>query len=162
MRDKEEVCCPEFNPSLWDNKEFTWTDKLFIKGSMRTFLHMPLPSSMSKLMTNMWDKIIKSEAQLETKDMVVLTYDPTLWKSENYFAVSKEVEGAENVKISGQFLTKVFDGPYSAVPKWMKEMDTYVQEKGNTVKKYYMYYTTCPKCAKKYGHNYVVCFAEIN
>ena len=25
----------------------------------------------------------------------------------------------------------------------------------------YFYYTTCPKCAKHYGHNYVVGFAEI-
>lgn len=25
----------------------------------------------------------------------------------------------------------------------------------------YFHYTTCPKCAKKYGHNYVVLFTEV-
>ena len=25
----------------------------------------------------------------------------------------------------------------------------------------YFYYTTCPKCAKKHGHNYVVGFAQV-
>jgi len=43
------------------------------------------------------------------------------WKSELYFAVSKQVPEAENVPISGTFLSKVFEDPYSAVPEWMKE-----------------------------------------
>jgi hypothetical protein len=25
---------------------------------------------------------------------------------------------------------------------------------------YFFYYTTCPKCAKKHGHNYTVAFAK--
>ena len=45
--------------------------------------------------------------------------------------------------------------------EWIKEMAEYVAEKGKTVKKYYFYYTTCPKCAKTYGHNYVVAFAKV-
>jgi hypothetical protein len=31
--------------------------------------------------------------------------------------VTKEIPGAENVQLSGTFLSKVFDGPYNAVPK---------------------------------------------
>ena len=76
-------------------------------------------------------------------------------------AVEKEVPDANNVKLSGTFLTKVFDGPYNAVPKWIKQMDEYVAEKGRKTKKYYFHYTTCPKCAKIYGHNYVVAFAQV-
>jgi hypothetical protein len=75
--------------------------------------------------------------------------------------VTKEVPNAENVKLSGTYITKVFDGPYNAVPKWIKETNHYVTQKGKTVKRYYFYYTTCPKCAKIYGHNYVVAFAEV-
>jgi hypothetical protein len=40
-------------------------------------------------------------------------------------------------------------------------MDQYVKASGKKTKKYYFYYTTCPKCAKKYGNNYVVAFAEV-
>jgi hypothetical protein len=36
-----------------------------------------------------------------------------------------------------------------------------VAAKGKSVKNYYFYYTTCPKCARKYGHNYVVVLAEV-
>jgi len=65
------------------------------------------------------------------------------------------------VKFSGTYLTKVFDDPYNDVPKWIKELAPYVVAKGKSVKKWFFYYTTCPKCAKKYGHNYVVTFAKV-
>jgi len=54
----------------------------------------------------------------------------------------REAPDIENVKISGTFLTKVFDGPYNAVPRWIKEMDGYVKSQGKQTLKYYFYYTT--------------------
>jgi hypothetical protein len=59
------------------------------------------------------------------------------------------------------FLTKVFEGPYQNAPKWHKAMAEYVSGKGKTVEKIYTYYSTCPKCAKAYGKNYVVLFAKV-
>jgi hypothetical protein len=75
--------------------------------------------------------------------------------------VTKEVPDALNVRLSGNFLSRVFDGPYNAVPKWFKEMEDYARKSGKKAIKQYFYYTTCPKCAKKYGHNYVVAFAQV-
>ena len=59
-------------------------------------------------------------------------------------------------------LTKVFKGSYQNVGKWAMEMAEYVKGKGKEIKKLYFSYTTCPKCAKAYGKNYVVLFAQIN
>jgi hypothetical protein len=83
------------------------------------------------------------------------------WKGEVYITATREVPGCENVRLSGTYLTKVFDGSYNAVPRWIKEMEPFIARKGKSVKKYYFYYTTCPKCAKKYGHNYAVAFAAV-
>ncbi|MFA6436615.1 MAG: hydrolase [Candidatus Paceibacterota bacterium] len=33
--------------------------------------------------------------------------------------------------------------------------------KGKIKKKWYMWYTTCPKCAKVYGKNHVVIVGEV-
>jgi len=63
--------------------------------------------------------------------------------------------------ISGTFLTKVFEGPYQNVGKWVEEMKGYVKGKGKNLKKMYFSYTTCPNCAKAYGKNYVVLFAQV-
>jgi hypothetical protein len=40
-------------------------------------------------------------------------------------------------------------------------MDEDLSSKGRSSQKYFFYFTTCPKCAKKYGHNYVVAFAQV-
>ncbi|MBM3208861.1 hypothetical protein FJZ40_01010 [Candidatus Shapirobacteria bacterium] len=63
-------------------------------------------------------------------------------------------------KLSGTFLTKVFEGPYQNAGKWAQKMKEYVAEKGKELKKMYFSYTTCPNCAKAYGKNYVVVFAQ--
>jgi hypothetical protein len=94
-------------------------------------------------------------------DFIVMSHDPFPWSSEHYFSVTTDVPGQEMVSMSGDFLTKVFEGPFKDVGKWKKEMDDYVASSGKSVKKTYFFYTTCPKCAKRHGKNYVVAVAEV-
>ncbi|MFC1875119.1 hydrolase [Chloroflexota bacterium] len=154
-------CCPKFDPEPWQEKEIIWKDKLFVKDTMMQFMHMPLPGTFGKKVGRMCKKIEDIGANPDIKDFIMLATESSPWKGEVYINATKEVPDAENVKLSGTFLTRVFDGPYSAIPKWAKEMTEYVAQKGKTIKKYYFYYTTCPKCAKIHGHNYVVAFAEV-
>ena len=158
---KATECCPKFDPQPWNEREFIWKDKLFVKGSMAQFMHMPLPGTFSKTVARLWKKIEDAGANPDIRDFLMLATESSPWRGEVYINATKEVPDAENVRLSGTYITKVFDGPYNAVPKWIKEMDQYLTLKGKTVKKYYFYYTTCPRCAKKYGHNYVVAFAEV-
>ena len=58
-------------------------------------------------------------------------------------------------------MTRVFDGPYNAIPRFIKEMDEYLKESGKAAKDYYVHYAYCPKCAKEQGHNYMVLFALV-
>jgi len=159
--DSETQCCPRFDPEPWHDREMTWEDKLFVKDTTLQFMHMPLPGTFGRKVGRMWKKIEDAGANPDTEDFIMLAAESSPWKGELYINVTKEVPNAENVKLSGTYITKVFDGSYNAVPKWIKEMDKYVNQKGKTVKKYYFYYTTCPKCARIYGHNYVVAFAEV-
>ena len=152
-------CCPPFDPTPWEGKEITWQNKLFIKDTVAQFLHIPL--NMGKVVTRMWQKVEAAGARPDDREFIMLAYDPSPWKSELYITVTKEVPGAENVRLSGTFLVRVFEGPYNAVPKWMAEMESYAAQRGDKVKKQYFYYTTCPKCAKAYGKNYVVAFAQV-
>ncbi|HLE31541.1 MAG TPA: hydrolase [Bacteroidota bacterium] len=46
--------------------------------------------------------------------------------------------------------------------KWCKDFEAYAKGKHLDVKKWYMWYTTCPKCAKKYGKNYVAIIGGLN
>jgi len=155
----ETGCCPKFNPEPWKNKAITWNEKMFIKDSIFCLFRIPLNTD--KVIKRMDKKITEAGAKVEGEDFIMLFDDPTPWKSNVYIAVSKEVANAENVKLSGSYLTKVFEGPYSQAGKWYKEMSELAKNAGQEPKKIYFYYTTCPKCAKAYGKNYVVGLVQI-
>jgi hypothetical protein len=97
----------------------------------------------------------------EASPPVVLTDENSLWGADVYIAVTRDVPNARLATISGTFLTKVFEGPYRNVPKWIAQMKAFVTSRAKALKKLYCFYTTCPKCAKKYGKNYVVLVAQV-
>lgn len=150
-------CCEPFDPKPWENKQIVWKDKLFVKDHVTSFLHIPL--NMGAKITKNMELIEKANAK--AKYQLMLTDENSLWGSDIYIDVAKSVPGAEMATLSGTFLTKVFEGPYQNVGTWAEEMKTYVAKKGKTLKKLYFSYTTCPKCAKTYGKNYVILFAQI-
>lgn len=158
LESTETMCCPEFEPKPWDELELLFDNKLFVLGTTINIFHMPL--NMGGMMKKSWSLIEKAGAA-EQDTFLLLSYDPSPWKGEHYFAVTKEVPGMPTVKMSGTFLTKVFEGSYEQVPKWVKEMEEYVVSKGKQMKKLFFYYTTCPKCAKHWGKNYLVGFAQV-
>lgn len=66
-------------------------------------------------------------------------------------AVDKKIPNAENLTISGKFFSRVYEGDFRDTDKWCKDYFEKAKEKGISTGKMYMWYTTCPKCAKKYG-----------
>lgn len=155
-------CCPKFNPERWDEKEFNWENKHFIKESIPALFHIPFPPMIGRKITKMWKMVEESKtAHLNIEDTLLLFTDPNPFKSEIYLSVVSDVPGAENIKISGLFLSKVFDGPYNSIPKHIKKMNEYLANKGKKAKKYYVHYAYCPKCAKKFGYNHMILFAEV-
>jgi hypothetical protein len=153
----ETGCCPRFNPEPWDEKEIVFEDKLFLKDHVTSFLHIPL--NFGRIMVKNMDKITQADAL--APEPVLLSDEKSLWGADIYIAVEKEVPETKMVKISGTFLSKVFEGPYKNAGKWSKEMTDYVKSKASRIKKLYFFYTTCPKCAKYYGKNYVVILAQV-
>jgi hypothetical protein len=114
---------------------------------------------MGKIMVKNMELIKNSDA-LTTKPLM-LSDEKSLWGSDIYIAVTKPVPNAKMEKISGTFLTKVFEGDFKNMGKWIKEMEKYVKSKKKEIKKLYFFYTTCPACAKYYGKNYVIILAKI-
>ncbi|MFH1404451.1 MAG: hydrolase [Candidatus Altiarchaeota archaeon] len=155
--DSETGCCPRFDPAPWDGKEVMWDGKLFLKDHVTSVFHIPL--NFGKVIVRDMEKITAAGAL--TPKPLMLSDEKSMWGSDIYIEVSREVPGAEMTRMSGTFLTKVFEGPYRDAGKWAKQMGEYVKSKGRDAKKMYFFYTTCPKCAKHYGKNYTVLLAEV-
>jgi hypothetical protein len=145
-------CCPQFEPAPWDDKIFEWKNKKFIKDKVCTIFYMPM--NFGKVMKRLNAKVEKANATMP--DWLCLSDHTSKWNMDLYLAVDKEIAEAENISLSGQYLSKVYEGNYNETGKWMKDFESFVKNKGYEMGKLYMWYTTCPKCAKKYGKNYVV------
>lgn len=155
--EKNQECCPSFEPTPWDGVILEWNQKRFIKDRVCSIFYMPL--NFGKVITRMNKLVEKSGANMP--DWLCLSYHPSKWRMDLYLAVDKEVEGIENLSLSGRFYSKVFEGSFSETGKWAKIFEAEAKSKGFVIKKLYMWYTTCPKCAKKYGKNYIVFIGHI-
>jgi len=153
----KDECCPEFDSKPWDGKIIEWENKKFIKDKVFTIFYMPM--NFGSVIKKLMKKIAAANAK--SLDWMGLSDHTSKWNMDLYLAVDKEIPNTENVTLSGNFLSKVYEGPYKDTGKWSKDFATYAKNKDHKIKKQYMWYTTCPKCAKKYGKNYVVIIGEI-
>ena len=156
----ETNCCAVPNIKDWDEKEVSFDGKKFIRMYTRSFLYMPL--NMRKVMTSMQTLVSAAKAEMPPQEAMILSRDLSPWKAEQLYAVTKDVPGAENIELSGSFVTKVFEGPYQNAKKWYDALFALVEAKGMKAKRVYFFYTTCPKCAKHYGKNYTIGFAQVS
>jgi len=151
-------CCPPFDPASWEDQELTWAGKPFLKDHVTCLFHVPI---------NMGRKVMRDMALIEAANAaptrpLMLSDEKSPWGADLYLEVKALVPGATMAVLSGTFLTKVFEGPFRDAGRWAEEMRRHVAVKGRTLERLYFGYTTCPKCAKAYGKNYVVLFAKVN
>lgn len=151
-------CCAKFNPTGWDDQTLHFDGKRFVRASTVSVAHIPL--NMGSVFSRVMGHIAEAGADDISKSLV-LSRDKSAFAGEHLFAVEKDVPGEEMTTLSGNFLTKTFDGPYSEAASWHDQMRTFARSRGARPGEVWFYYTTCPKCAKAYGQNPVVGVVEL-
>lgn len=151
-------CCPRFKPGGWDNAELHFQDKLFVRATTKSIAHMPL--NMGTVFRKTFKSIEDAGAHSDD-DFIVMSREQSAWSAEHLFSVKREVPGQEMVRLTGDFTTMVFEGPYKDVPRWHEQVVENVKARGKETGNVYFFYTTCPKCARTYGKNYVIAVAQL-
>ncbi|GLQ76733.1 hypothetical protein GCM10007881_02480 [Mesorhizobium huakuii] len=151
-------CCPRFNPEGWDGQELHFKDKPFVKATTHSVMHIPV--NMGSVFARV-NKHIEDAGASDPDRFIVLSRDVSPWSSEHLFAVSKPVANEEMTTLSGDYVTKLFEGPYSQARAWDEEMRQIARHRNAEGREVYFFYTTCPKCAKAYGKNYIVGIAAV-
>ena len=151
-------CCPRFNPDGWDGQQLHFRDKKFLRAVTKSARHVPL--NMAQVFGRVAEHM-EDSAAMTTEDTFILSRDMSPSEAEHFFAVSKDVEGEEMVTLSGDFITRVFEGPYEKAKDWEDEMRGLAAAQGKEARKVYFMYTTCPRCAEAYGENYLVGVAQV-
>ncbi len=150
-------CCPPFDPTPWEKGEISFEDHVFLKDHLRSIFHVPL--GMDRHMAH--DVALIDAAHAQPEQRLMLSDASSPWATDLYIDVTRDVPGGQMERMSGTFLTRVFEGPYSQMGKWTEQMNGWVKAQGRPLEKLYFGYTTCPACAKAYGKNYVVAFAKV-
>lgn len=156
-KNQESECCPRFDPAPWEDARINWEGKKFIKDKVKTLFYMPINFGQAMKRS---DKLVR-DAGATFQENLALSDHTSMWNMDIYIAVDKEVPGAVNTTLNGKFYSKVYEGPFKDTGKWIKDAEADTRSKGMNIKKWYMWYTTCPKCSKKYGKNYVVVLGEV-
>jgi hypothetical protein len=151
-------CCPRFHPEDWTDVELHFRDKRFVRAETRSMMHVPL--NMGAVFTRVGERM-EAAGAYDPQDSITLSHELSPWKAEHLFAATKDVPEEEMIRFSADFLTRVFEGPYSKTGEWAKEMQEAALTQGKPDAEVWFHYPTCPKCAKVYGKNYVVGLAKV-
>ncbi|HRY97647.1 MAG TPA: hypothetical protein P5550_01185 [Bacteroidales bacterium] len=154
---QETGCCPRFDPAPWTDQLLEWDSKPFVKARVSTLFYMPL--NFGREITRLMKETEANQAA--SPDYICLSDHTSRWSMDIYLGVNKPVPSLSNTVLSGKFFSRVYEGPFRDTGKWMKDFQEECGRRGHTLKKAYMWYTTCPKCAKAYGKNYVVVIGSL-
>lgn len=147
-------CCAVPSIADWDRKVVHFDGARFIRMHTRSLFFVPL--NMAKVMAALEHAAEAAGATVPAERAMTLSRDLSPWRAEHLYAVSKAVDGVDNVVLSGDFASRVFEGPYSQAKQWRSELLNFARELGRVPRDIYFFYATCPKCAKEYGTNYVI------
>jgi len=157
-KETEAICCPRINPDDWNDITFSWEKKPFIKANVRTFFYIPLNfgSVIRKI-----DKKLRAKG-LDFSEGICLSDHTSRWNMNIYISVNKPFDDNNITLFTGNYYCKMYEGNFKDTALWCADYKTAVKDKRYKETNIYMWYTTCPKCAKKYGKNYVGIFSKVN
>ena len=154
----ETGCCARLDAEKWNEQEFIWQEKKFLRDHIRSLFHIPLNFGRVVERTN--DAIEGASGYPE--DPLFLTDSVSPWRTEVYVTVDRDIPGARIEHLSGTFVSKVFEGSYGKVGQFLSEMQKHVAASGRVAEKTYVYYAYCPKCSKHFGKNEMVLFSKVS
>ena len=127
----KEECCPKFDPKPWDGRILEWKNKKFIKDKVFTIFYISI--NFGSVMGRLDEKVRKAGATIQ--DGLGISDHTSKWNMDIYLAVDKESPDAENITLSGKFLSKVYEGPFKDTGKWCKDFGDYAKSKKTKYKK---------------------------
>ncbi|MGC8201312.1 hydrolase [Aliiroseovarius sp. PTFE2010] len=126
MNAPETACCPKFDPKGWDGRHLSFHGQPIVRATTRSLVHDPI--NMGQVFTRVQGHIEDAGAQ-DPDDIFVLSRDQSATEGEHFFRVIGDVPGEDVIRLSGDFITRVFEGSNRQANNRVHEMETAAEEK---------------------------------
>jgi len=134
-------CCKVLSSAEWDCKELIWRDKPFLKSHYFSFFRVPV---------NLGKKIVEGIGKIEeaglADEQMMLSRNDSLWGADLLIPIKSKTDVFDIEMVTGRFLTRLFEGHYGDMAKWICETKIWCRGKGFEPEELIFWYATCPKC----------------
>lgn len=149
--------CPRLVREEWDMVEHQWDKKPFYALPYRSFFG--LPTNLGRQTRAAVDLLYRRGLLAEVPINFAVneqTFGGTL-----LIAINRNVKDLETRAMSGKFMSFFFAGKYTERAHWIRHVYRYGRANHLNFHELYIWYATCPVCAKKQGYAQVVIFGKI-
>jgi len=140
-------CCKVLSSAEWDCKELIWRDKPFLKSHYFSFFRVPV---------NLGKKIVEGIGKIEeaglADEQMMLSRNDSLWGADLLIPIKSKTDVFDIEMVTGRFLTRLFEGHYGDMAKWICETKIWCRGKGFEPEELIFWYATCPKCGPSGNH----------
>jgi len=152
-----DICCQSFDPKEWDKKNFKWKKKRFVKSKAFCFLGNPI--GYKKAVVEILKKVRAVSANVP--NLMCLSEDIKKWNMDILMAVDRDIPDSLMVELSGEFVSRVYEGELKKKKIWDSDFQEYVSSKKVKIDKIFRWFVTCGKCSRRFKKNYVVYIAGL-
>ncbi len=153
----EEKCCPRLKKEDWDKKEVEWKEKPFYKTKYHSLFHIPI--NFGAVVGKAMEEI--TSRGLDEEPAMTFSKEESIFSSTLLIALKRDAKDLETERLSGKYISMIFENGYRQTPKWIREVEKYIEGQGKVAKDFLFWYVTCPRCARKYGKTQTVILAKV-
>lgn len=113
---------PQFNRESWDDVEFVWNRKPFIRTTVPEVMHLPIVENLESINQHLLHKAYNMNVIPDDNDALLLRHPVSPWHEEVLLSISKPVDDKDYVEVSGTFRSKVFEGRKSQLRSFFRQM----------------------------------------
>jgi hypothetical protein len=138
----------QFNRECWDDVEFVWNRKPFIRTTVAEVMHHPIVDNLDTVNQSLLHKAYAMNAIPADNDALLLRHPISSWKEEVLLSVTKPLPDADNVELTGTFRSRVFEGKKTQLRSFFRQMEGFLETRNERPVAYYV-----SKMANTHNHN---------
>lgn len=117
---------PQFNRESWDDVEFVWNHKPFIRTTVSEVMHFPIIDNLDTINQSLLHKAYKMNIIPDDNEALLLRHPVSPWKEEVLLSVTKPVADKDYVELSGTFRSRVFEGKKTQLRSFFRQMEAFL------------------------------------